>query len=250
MPYVSQYRATHESFPQPEDGSIKIWRYLDLPRLVALLMRNQLPLTRVDLLKDEFEGSVTKGVYEAWKVNPRNAEMFARARPQFKRMVYVSCWHANNGESEAMWRLYCGEREGIALRTSYETLDRLLPTAAFLGKVTYVDYKSDGRLPADANVLTPFMYKRQAFEHEHEVRVAVWLHAMLIALGKTPDQFPSDEPETIGLDWNIDQAIENVFVSPYAPEWYRDVIVGVLEKFAPALVSRLLWSNLKGVPLY
>lgn len=133
MSYVSPHRPSHESFPQPDDGAIKVWRYLDLPRLISLLMSNQLKLTRVELLDDEFEGSVTRGDYEAWRVNPDNAKTMARMRAEMKKMAYVSSWHANNAESEAMWRLYCGPREGVALRTSYEKLDRSIHPHAFIG---------------------------------------------------------------------------------------------------------------------
>ena len=150
--YVSPYRPPHESFPQPENGRIKVWRYLDLAGLVSLLMAKQLLLTRSDLFKDEYEGSVTRGVYEAWKRNRHNAAMFARFRPELKRMVWVSCWHANNDESEAMWRLYCPDDKGVALRTSYEALDRAVHPAAFVGKVTYADYSSNRRMPADEYV--------------------------------------------------------------------------------------------------
>jgi hypothetical protein len=192
-------------------------------------MANQLLLTRVDLMKDEFEGSVTRGVYEAWRREyPAEIErMFGAAR----RMMYVSCWHANNDESEAMWRLYCGNQGGVALRTSYATLDRCTHPEAFIGEISYIDFSSSDRLPADNNYFTPFMYKRLAFRHEQEVRVVMWRRT-----SRLPAR-DEGEPPTMGLDWNIGEAIENVFVSPYAPEWYRDVVEGVLQKFAPVLAT-------------
>jgi hypothetical protein len=251
--YVSAVRPPHESFPQPLDGSIKVWRYLNLPRLVSLLVAHKLILTRVDLLNDQFEGSVTRGVYEAWKVNPHNAAMFARMRPELKQHVYVSCWHANNSESESMWRLYCGDQEGIALQTTYERLDGSISPHAFLGEVTYVDYSADNRMSNDGNTLTPFMHKRLAFQHEREIRVALWAPAYSISLGaKEPSEFlPSgtDYPVFM-IDWDIIAAIDHVYVSPYAPEWFRDVVAAVLERFAQPLASRLMWSNMKGIPLY
>ena len=60
--------------------------------------------------------------------------MFAIARPQLKREVCVSCWHARNAESEAMWR-YCPNDEDVALRTSYETLDRAVDAAIIVDEV-------------------------------------------------------------------------------------------------------------------
>ena len=107
MAYKSPYRTAHVSFPQPADGSITVWRYLNLAKLIELLVGGKLILVRVDLLKDEYEGSVTHGVYEAWSNSP-NAAAISRARAEFRNQTYVSCWCAGDAESEAMWRLYCG----------------------------------------------------------------------------------------------------------------------------------------------
>lgn len=116
--------------------------------------------------------------------------------------------------------------------------------------VTYTDYASETRMLNEANALTPLMHKRSAFEHEREVRVLVWRASFLVACGLQIEDAPADGALTMGLDWVVEDVIENVYVSPYAPEWYRDVVVGVLAKFAPALVPRLVWSHMKGVPLY
>src|SRR4051794_3172724 len=124
MNYVSPHRDPHESCPQPQDGTAKVWRYLDLERLIALLSSRELIFPRADSFRDEFEGSVTRGVSEFWARNPISAEMMARSREEFRRMAYVSCWHMNNSESEAMWRLYCPTNAGVALQTTYERLDR------------------------------------------------------------------------------------------------------------------------------
>ncbi len=45
---------------QPSDGSIKIWRYMDLPKLVAFLETGSLHFARADTLGDPFEGSWTR----------------------------------------------------------------------------------------------------------------------------------------------------------------------------------------------
>ena len=45
---------------QPSDGGIKIWRYMDLPKLVAFLETESLHFARADTLGDPFEGSWTR----------------------------------------------------------------------------------------------------------------------------------------------------------------------------------------------
>ena len=135
-------------------------------------MSKRLPLTRIALLNDAFEGATTRGAYEAAIKRPTGKAGLAIMSEFWRSTVYVSCWHANNSESEAMWRLYCGDHEGIALCTTYERLDASLPANTYIGKVTYVGSTSERGL--DTNVVTSIMHKRLAFEHEREVRVVVW----------------------------------------------------------------------------
>ena len=44
---------------QPSDGSMKIWRYIDLPKLIAFLETRSLHFARVDTLGDRYEGAWT-----------------------------------------------------------------------------------------------------------------------------------------------------------------------------------------------
>ena len=249
MPYVSKFRAAHPSFLQPDDGSVKLWRYLDLSRLVWLLGAKELAFVRLDKLDDRFEGSVTAQVFEAFKANPQNAEAMARIRPQMNALTFVNCWHANNRESEAMWRLYCGAHDGVALQTTYQKLDESLPPEVLLGQVTYLDYDVDQR-PLDFNALTPMMHKRAAFEHEREVRALIWSSGFHIARKLQPEEFPPTPDDVFTLPWNAEDTVEHVFVSPYAHGWYRDAVAMVVEKFAPRLSNGLRWSQMKGAPLY
>ena len=243
MSYVSPHREPHESFPQPDDASVKVWRYLDLPRFIWLLSTGALAFARVDTLEDPFEGSVPPSVYEEWK--SRHADLVATARRGLRKRAFVSCWHANNTESEAMWRLYCGSHEGIALQTTYEKLDASLPAGIFLGQITYFDYSCDADAPRDALAL--LMHKRQAFEHEHEIRALIWPDAS--PAGIVPRDLDEDA-RVINVPWNARDFLDRIYVSPYAEEWYRDVVMSLLEKYAPHLTERLAWSHMRGVPLY
>jgi hypothetical protein len=243
MPYVSPHRKPHESFPQPEDSSVKVWRYLDLPRFIWLLSTEALAFARVDSLEDPFEGSIPPAVYDRWKSH--NAALVETARRGLRKQAFVNCWHANNAESEAMWRLYCGSRDGIALQTTYEKLDASLPHGVFLGQVTYLDYECDTRPPEDTLAL--LMRKRQAFEHEHEIRALIW--PAVAPAGLVPADL-DEHAQVINVPWHAPEFLERIYVSPYAEEWYRDVVVSVMRSFAPDLVDRLTWSHMRGVPLY
>lgn len=243
MAYLSPHRESHASFPQPADGTVKVWRYLDLPRFIWMLSAKALAFARVDSLEDPFEGSIPPAVYEQWK--SRHADLIATARRGLRKQAFVSCWHANNAESEAMWRLYCGSHDGIALQTTYEKLDASLPEGIFLGQITYLDYECDTGPPADTLAL--LMRKRQAFEHEHEIRALIW------PASAPPGLVPralDEHARVVNVPWPARDFLERIYVSPYAEEWYRDVVVSIIETFAPELGDRLTWSHMRGVPLY
>jgi len=129
--------------------------------------------------------------------------------------TYISCWHNNEYESEAMWRLYSKDvTNAIAIQTTakqlYLALDRE-PTIE-IGKVRYIDFEK-----AFASVNGAFWYKRKAFEHEREVRAIVHRH---------------EEP-CAGIPFPIDveRLIEGIYISPYAPKWFVSVVQSVVDTY-------------------
>jgi hypothetical protein len=46
----------HKELPQPDDPSVLAWSCLDLPKLLALLLKKELHLTRLDSLEDKIGG--------------------------------------------------------------------------------------------------------------------------------------------------------------------------------------------------
>src|SRR5688572_10391405 len=134
----------HPTFLQPTEKPLRIWRYIDLPRFVHLLETRRLYFPRLDQLDDPFEGSLSKAEYENWKEIAEKGErdgtipaewkgkymdvLLANAR-RARRAIYVNCWHANAGESEAMWKLYSRGGPGIAIQSTYDRLVHVLPGA-------------------------------------------------------------------------------------------------------------------------
>lgn len=249
MPYLSPIRPPHPNFPQPDHGDLRVWRYLSLERFISLLQIGGLPLTRVDRFHDAFEGSVSRGVVEH-PFNAERRESLGQMRADMRHGSYASCWHGNEDESEAMWRLYCPSGLGVALQTTYAKLDAALPPELLMGMITYVNYDSAALDPFVAfNGFAPLMQKRRAFQHEREIRVIAWLGTARETVPLTPgDQ--GDVPTVLKAPWDVAAAIEHVFVNPYAEEWFNEVCRGVVEKFAPALAERVSWSSMKGQPRF
>lgn len=220
-----------------------------LPKFVSLLQTQSLFLARLDRLNDLHEGSLPRVDAEARLATsrelnsvPADAELSDISR-KVRSACYANCWALSTFESEALWRLYTVFGDGVAIRTTYQ---KLIDIAApddnmYLGMVSYIDYETEC-LP-DWNLFSPVMHKRRAFAHEQEVRFLKLLHQHVqinSPLG------PLGVTAPIGLD----ALVEEVFISPYADEWYAQTVRAVVEKFAPELVPKLRWSQMKNAPLY
>ncbi len=235
----------HHEFEVPEDTGVRIWRYMNFTKFVSMLDSSSLWFSRVDQLDDPFEASwlpyvpvenrKTGDVTETFKHNLGFRE-FSVDR------TAVNCWHMNEHESAAMWRLYTATDQGIAVQSTFADL-----TACFadcrpfvsVGIVAYRDY--DRHLFTDSNGFHAFLHKRISFEHEREVRAIVWPLG-----GEDPDSSPIP---TDGLSLRVDLAtlIRGVHVSPMAPAWIRDLTEGILRRYhieAEVQRSRLMDSPL------
>lgn len=252
-----------------------LWRYTDLAKFIWTIANQKLYLTRADCLGDAFEGSVPQAYHQAqmdglaraafdspegWIHLPKPRVLFAEFREALEKEIaphisahriaylrssHVSCWRHGH-ESEAMWRLYCGPRDGIAMITTWAKLKASLSDRSTrLGRVRYIDYAAD-TLPTQ-NALEPIMHKRIAFEHEQEVRVVRWLKRET-RIVIPPEREPS-QPEGIMMDWDAASTLERVLVSPYASDWYCTVVQDVVSKYSPPLAGCVAQSELRADPI-
>lgn len=237
-------RLKHPSFPQP-NRDIKVWRYMSLAKLISLIETKSLYLTRIDRFADPYEGTLTARTaagIDMFLKNFGSPNGFAELRKIFqesRKETFVSCWHANDHESEAMWRLYCGSGSGVAIQTTYSKLVRSIEHQydVHIGLVRYIDYE-EGIFP-DANTFSPIMHKRTSFSHEHEVR--------LVQCSVPPPE--SEVPlESLTVPWDIQVYADRIFVDPYAPAYYFEAVKSVLSAMCPPLSSRLEWSQMKAIP--
>lgn len=239
-----------------------LWRYVDFPKFVSMLDSGELFFTRADMFEDKFEGARgfnfhKEAIYSALNTdltfqaknqlkksgvdNPSDAELAEElkketaaqiAAQQKKREEYfVSCWHANEFESEAMWKLYISAKnQGVAIQTTVERLCYSLGNNNFeLGGVNYISFKE----PLDVDSV-PVWYKRTAFQHEQEVR------AIINETGLTS----SGKPVKVDLDL----LIEKVYISPSAPGWFAKLVENVLLKYA--INKKVEHSKLDEEPIY
>lgn len=176
----------HPSFPQPDDHSQAIWRYMDSDKFEWMLEHGRLFMPTADNLGDPREGSTSPGEIEWWEQEYKNAateeqratvahnrSFFAYFAQNLRPRYYVSRWHLNTHENYSMWRCYTKTKRSVAIRAKYSVLRKALPIEALIGLIRYIDYSTD-RLPW-GNMFEYIMHKDITFRYEAEVRAIMTL---------------------------------------------------------------------------
>lgn len=138
--------------------------------------------------------------------------------------LYGSCW-SHLKESDAMWRIYSPEKNGIKIKTTvkklisalFHSIDTQREKKAFIGKVEYLtteqiinklqDEKWVQNImydPTNKSKAETLLFKRTEFEHENEIRL-IYYEAQRHEVGQYPEFFslnfqPNDLIEEIELD--------------------------------------------------
>lgn len=227
----------HQAVFPPSDENIRIWRYMDFTKFVWMIEHGSLFFTRSDLLGDPFEGSYSKANIENRpKVYKKLFEdvgklsetftMFSDLFRLIRKWIFINCWHMNEHESAAMWKLYSKSSESIAIQSTYKRLRDCLPKKVDIGTVQYIDYESDW-LP-EGNVFYPFFHKRRSFEHENELRAIVADWPILDGqINLSKDQ--QETGKSFEVDLNI--LVESLYVAPYSAAWFSELVKRVASNY-------------------
>ena len=239
-----------------------LWRYTDLAKFLQLLEEKTLFFARADKFDDAFEGAsglaTREKKWDAFYLDyfrdvvrtpppggepmpedavEQNAQRLLasirRMAVDDRRRTFVSCWHANSGESEALWRLYCplGSSGVVVRTTAARLLGALDPSAQIkLGRVQYVDFRE-----SFAGFHDRIFWKRKSLSHEAEVRA--------VCAGNLGEDLP-------GLPVSVDLSIllERIVPSPFAPAWFPKLLISLVDRFG--LDLRVEESELLAQPFF
>ncbi len=230
-------------FRRPTNQHVAVWRYMDFTKFVWMLDNKALYFPNALTLNDPYEGYYTEGMAPSKK----SEEIFIRmmlarenspssiARKDHRELrglyryflkdlkvttelFYVSCWHMNEEESSAMWKLYTSRGDSVCVKSTYKQLSQELPEDCYLGCVNYIDYKTD---MFDVFYYLNFVvHKRKSFEHEKEVRAVINNGTIT---GKPPYP-PINDRKGIVVPIDLAHVINEVYVNPAAkPPFLEEV---------------------------
>ena len=246
--------------PEAVEDDTVIWRYMDLPKFVAMLAAGGLWFAKASKLGDDpYEGfceasnrEFPRDEYGPGPVTAKgtvqislqrfDAEMRYNAVEvcrNAREYLYVNSWCLAS-ESMAMWQIYGSLGNGLAIRS---TVGQYEKEASFgipnsltrFGRVEYLDDFtsseavrrdfSDGVIPVGSGLIETVLKlafnKRRCYAYENEWRAAIY-----------QDPEPSKEGDYVEFDLN--HLINGVCVAPRAPAFFLDAVQAILGKFSLA----------------
>jgi hypothetical protein len=252
-----------EKFPiETPDDNQTVWRYMDFSKYVDLMTTKELHFTRADELEDPYDCSPMQFLGEPQKQLSLKYPQIKEGTHQhntFNRLfVYLNCWHMNDVESAALWRLYSENKyETITIQTTFGKLDSEIKLkwprdSISISKVKY-DPDNAGK-PIDeipgGKLLTALgwediIYKRPSFAHEKELRAFIYQRVDKLREGPLRNEahlekLMKDRPKYIRIRIDPAKLIEKVYVSPLA----KDLFVELVKNISGELIDRVKRSDL------
>ncbi|HGM7716014.1 TPA: DUF2971 domain-containing protein [Serratia marcescens] len=172
MSYENYINLTDDVLDNP------IYRIMPIHRFLQLLEEKKLTLVKPKKWDDPFENALLNCTFET---SGGETGSFAA-----KDSVYGQCWTFHR-ETDAMWRIYSHDKDGVRVSTTPRKLLTALQTAepeyhnlkCFIGKVSYLPRNKllkklqsiDLLNTNGSGIAESLLYKRTEFKHENEIRL-------------------------------------------------------------------------------
>lgn len=231
----------------------KLWRYMDLTKFLDLILNQTIYLRRIDEFEDPYEGFISeayenelakryKSIQEDYLIeNSIRDSLHSQHLQALKLMpkyAYASCWYLGDIESAAMWKLYGGTKNCVAICTTIYDLQVAFDESddddlgiMHLRPVRYVGESS----PVDTqSYLRPMFEKRSSFLHENEFRALYLLRQGYVNL-QTPnshnlprvDEVKNEKGKKFEID--VHKLIKQIVISPTADLYFHSIVEKIVE---------------------
>lgn len=219
------------------DPDLIIWRYISLKKFKLMIKNKALFFCRADKFSDPFEGTIPRKEAEHRGKSLgdiHSIESISNLHRKLKGHFLVNCWHINNGENDAMWRLYLKNNDGVAIRTTVRNLlESFTNTEEEINCsiVRYIDYDNDIWMPPTIkgyNMFTPIIHKREEFSHENELRL---IH-QIDWHNRDIDEYWCEQPKGKGKDIHVDltKLVNIICTAPTSNEMQIAKIKHIVQK--------------------
>lgn len=214
----------NKSFMTPDDMNIA--RYINFTELIDLLETQELHFTNSRCFEDGYEGEIPTNFFNGWSHESKKDYLNLINSIKDIRNVYVNCWNKFESESYALWKIYTNPKNGICIKTTAGRLRSSLKNSDIrIYKVKYIDsykemitktepayyYREDSRLSINTRIMETLKFK--PYDYENEIR-AIYV------------DYSRDFCKRFKVNLNL--LIENIFVSPFAPDWFYSLVEKII----------------------
>lgn len=197
----------------------RLWRYMDFRKFERIVRNRALFFCRADRFHDPWEGVFPLKMIDKFELDQRripssDGNTYTPCQWQMQkeaRSHLINCWHANDTESFAMWKIYTdGPRPHIAVQSTIGRLKHSFDSNTdriWIGEVEYIDFREwepDNRFfnVGHPNTLRAFFTKWHYFRYEDEIRAVI-------------NRAYAKHGSEIGIPvlTNVDELVEAVYLS-------------------------------------
>jgi len=232
----------------PKHLTRTLWRYMSFAKFLWLIQKKKLWLARADTLNDPWElalaGDQLEHVILRRPIRPFDTEVTEepimdraiRISKLWRETTFINCWSSAEHESYALWKLFCGSSDGVAICVPLRRLKQALGKID-LYVVTYDNPGTELRTPSALALATK---KRLMFEYEREVRA--------IIVEEVSD--PKLTKGELGCTYEIDpeSLIESIAIHPEADSTLMETVFRAVSDYAPRLKDKIVWSAMRAPP--
>lgn len=226
--------AIHLKVDESLDEDLKLWRYMDLAKLISLLETRALWLARADTFKDKHEGRFPNEmrtlIEKAYTRFPENDPSPVKDADDFQdyliKNTFISCWHKNIDENLVMWEIYSRDMNAVALQTTVGRIKKSVDSSGLNGHsllLKPVVYQRSEDVQGVLLYEECFLRKRPHFAFEQEVRISLDTYSRANPTKNTPYGY--------SLACSIKKLVESIYVHPDADDWFVDVINSIAKRY-------------------
>lgn len=247
-----------------------LWRVMDFPKFCDIIINNQLYFSSPAQFEDPWElyppekWLSTEFWVKHLKKRVKNSEnqnlkaaaesLILKIQSAFheKDSYGISCWTEGENEKEHLWRLYGKSNNSIAIKTTtLRLMSSIQSHSVSIGRISYIDYKSDhdnfysmplfGKglnnkgLSINETQILPYMYKREDFRHEEEVRAVFWWSDMNSSVDRNVSVYTPI-------------LIDEIVISPFADSWFENVVKTFVSKTSHIQIDKVRKSTVYQKP--
>jgi len=123
-----------KNIPVTGDASLKedqlLMRYMDFPKFIDMIRTSEIYLASALEFDDRLEGTLPEAIRDMYVHDPEVISEFGKVLIQEREylnkvITNISCWSKGSGDNMALWKIYGGSKQSVAVMTNFDRMVQL-----------------------------------------------------------------------------------------------------------------------------